>query len=384
MTKTRCIWLLAAALSGCQALWGFEGFQAGGGVSRGGEGGEAGSPEGEGPRSGGGLVSGGGSGARGGAGGNLESAGGGPACAVGERGCVGRYDELLAYACSEDQSRKIFSPPCKDELSQCSANYGCVSVELDEYEISLQQYFEFVAQTAKERESGKFSPFSEEEAEACEGTNVEEIDPGCVGEMSYCRACVKCEAEGGDCADACADCDRQAPMVCVNWCQAMAYCRFWGGRLCGALGPAGAMDAPAPFNDLSSERSPEESAWSHACAATSALWSPRTYSPGYEDLGGCVFAGATNPKVRPSDDPGDCHSVIYGYSNLNHLSGNVAEWEDSCVDGGDPSAECRVRGGSFRSWNEEEIACSHFATMRRDAVGPHVGFRCCYPEGRPK
>lgn len=385
LTKTRWIGLLAMTLSGCQALWGFEEFLAGGGVSGGGEGGEAGAPVGQEPGAGGALGSEGGTGAAAsggstGTGGNHESAGGGPVCATGERGCIGRYNELLAYVCNEEQSEKIFSD-CKGEFSQCSMNYGCVSVELDEYEISLQQYFEFVEQSEKDRESGEFSPFSGELAGACGGTDVAEMDPRCAGETSHCRACFECKAGGGECVEACSDCDRDLPMVCVNWCQATAYCRFNGGRLCGGLGPGGAIDAPAPFSDLSSESSPEESAWSHVCAAT-APWSRRTYSPGLDDLGECVFGGGTSPTIRPANGPGECRSVIDGYSDLNHLSGNVAEWEDSCADTSDPSAECRVRGGSFRNWNAEELACSSFATMARDAAGPHVGFRCCYPGGR--
>jgi hypothetical protein len=68
------------------------------------------------------------------------------------------------------------------------------------------------------------------------------------------------------------------------------------------------------------------------------------------------------------------------------LSGNVGEWEDSCTGYENLRDSCRVRGGSYVSFNfnclrqgdDLQLRCAtgeDFGFARRDVAGP--GFRCC-------
>jgi formylglycine-generating enzyme required for sulfatase activity len=59
---------------------------------------------------------------------------------------------------------------------------------------------------------------------------------------------------------------------------------------------------------------------------------------------------------------------------LYHMSGNVAEWEDSCTLDG----QCRVRGGAFSTDNEDGLRCdADVLWPRDDDTHNDVGFRCC-------
>jgi formylglycine-generating enzyme required for sulfatase activity len=60
------------------------------------------------------------------------------------------------------------------------------------------------------------------------------------------------------------------------------------------------------------------------------------------------------------------------------LSGNVWEWEDSCV--GDSSMDdgCAVRGGGFNN-DAANLTCATADPRPRGAQAVNIGFRCCAP-----
>ena len=65
------------------------------------------------------------------------------------------------------------------------------------------------------------------------------------------------------------------------------------------------------------------------------------------------------------------------YAQVHDLSGNAAEWDNSC-DGDGPDDACRIRGGSWQH-NERGLRCAmaaelHWPRMRQVSA---VGFRCC-------
>lgn len=162
----------------------------------------------------------------------------------------------------------------------------------------------------------------------------------------------------------------EQPVVCVDWCDAQAFCQAAGKRLCGKLGGGGA----SPFESYDD---PKVSEWQAAC--TSGGKYEYTYGNTF-DTDICRDADADDYTTWGLADVGSftqCHSPDAAYAKVFDLSGHVAEWENSCVDDS-PEAPCRIRGGSYQ----------HHAHGTRCAMGKElkwprtrkidsVGFRCC-------
>lgn len=145
------------------------------------------------------------------------------------------------------------------------------------------------------------------------------------------------------------------PQVCVDWCDALAYCRAQGKSLCGALG-----DQKNVTFDASLARDPTQGSWANACSG--AL--PGSCAP--------VSRERTSP-VREA-----CRMKGTGYTNLWGISGNVSEWEYACEKSmnapSDDAGYCFTRGGSFV---DEAPDCLSTVQRRRSEVHPDLGFRCC-------
>lgn len=164
--------------------------------------------------------------------------------------------------------------------------------------------------------------------------------------------------------------DGGKPVVCVDWCDAQAFCAAAGKRLCGQLGDGGAY-AFASYDD------PTVSEWHAACTSGGA----HEYTYGNEpNSDACRDGDADDYTTWGMGDAGsfsDCHSPDADYADVYDLSGNVAEWDNGC-DGDAPGDSCRIRGGSFEHQGMG-LRCAmaknlHWPRMR--AVGS-VGFRCC-------
>jgi formylglycine-generating enzyme required for sulfatase activity len=131
------------------------------------------------------------------------------------------------------------------------------------------------------------------------------------------------------------------PVGCVDWCDAYAYCKRVGKRLCGAIGGGS--------NDYSSYADASTSQWYRACSAGGMYTYPygntvqttycngaEQWSTAYLGLGHSVAVGALP----------NCVTSATGYADVYDLCGNADEWEDSCSGTGQ-LANCRIRGGSF-------------------------------------
>jgi sulfatase modifying factor 1 len=164
------------------------------------------------------------------------------------------------------------------------------------------------------------------------------------------------------------------PIACVDWCDAAAFCKWDHKHLCGNL--AGASNAPADFADAS------KSAWYRACSHAGDLDYP--YGNAY-NADACV--GVDNTAIHPLASPHtDC---VGGYDALYDMSGNVAEWEDSCTTNNGATDQCLDRGGSYLDASKTvagmpSLQCNSnvhgapkMATNARSTRSAEIGFRCC-------
>ena len=157
--------------------------------------------------------------------------------------------------------------------------------------------------------------------------------------------------------------DGNLPVVCVDWCDAYAYCAAMGKRLCGKIGGgsnAGHADASA-------------SQWYAACSSGGLFDFP--YGDAYDGQA-CNSSDVGYLAVEVGSMPG-CQSTENGYEGVYDLSGNVWEWEDSCDGDTGTSDICSIRGGSYNG-EGMLVGCGVGVSLGdRDFVDGDIGFRCC-------
>ncbi|WP_438015147.1 SUMF1/EgtB/PvdO family nonheme iron enzyme [Sorangium sp. So ce315] len=165
------------------------------------------------------------------------------------------------------------------------------------------------------------------------------------------------------------------PVTHVDWCDAYAYCAYMGKHLCGRIG--GGENAIADFD------SPARSEWYNACSGQGANDYPYgdTYLP--ERCVGTDSTTGISKKPGPPVPSPPIPSCVGGVTGLYNMSGNVAEWENSC----DALGNCLVRGGSQIS-DRDHLLCGVKppvdggpreppASRGRLESDPNIGFRCC-------
>jgi formylglycine-generating enzyme required for sulfatase activity len=146
------------------------------------------------------------------------------------------------------------------------------------------------------------------------------------------------------------------PAVCVDWCDARAFCTAAGKRLCGQVGGGAADVADATNADLDE--------WFRACSAAGTQKFPY----------GLAYAAKCNDINAPTTsvvDVGFFADCVGGYPGLYDMSGNVREWEDACNVNG-----CYVRGGGYTDL-QDNVSCAAAILTTRTAASKDLGFRCC-------
>jgi formylglycine-generating enzyme required for sulfatase activity len=162
------------------------------------------------------------------------------------------------------------------------------------------------------------------------------------------------------------------PIGCVDWCDADAYCKWAGKRLCGKIG--GGSTSFSEYADAT------KSEWFNACSAGGTMSYP--YGNTYNGAA-CVGAdydgtnGYQSSDVpQPVGSATQCHGAAPPLDGVHDLGGNVWEWEDSCqgtTGGGD---QCRLGGGSYVSV-VAYLGCGYDYYGSREDQYEMIGFRCC-------
>ena len=151
------------------------------------------------------------------------------------------------------------------------------------------------------------------------------------------------------------------PVTCIDWCDAVAYCAWAGGRLCGRVGggPLAQRELPTSVDE-----------WYRACAHGIERTFP--YGDAY-DASACNGAHPGDGAAAPVGSP----SCQGGFPGIFDMSGNAAEWEDFCriPDGG--VNQCEARGGGWGA-PESQLRCdgvNNFSAPTTRAAS--IGIRCC-------
>jgi formylglycine-generating enzyme required for sulfatase activity len=159
----------------------------------------------------------------------------------------------------------------------------------------------------------------------------------------------------------------QHPQVCVDWCDAKAYCQSVGKRLCGRIG--GGVLQPSETNDATKAQ------WYNACSAGGSLAFPYGNSYGAHKCNGYEHGIGTTVSAGSMST---CQSSKGGYVNVFDMSGNVYEWEDVCNGSTGQYNTCSMRGGAYKNAAEDSLRCLHTNQANaRSYYFEDLGFRCC-------
>ena len=156
----------------------------------------------------------------------------------------------------------------------------------------------------------------------------------------------------------------RTPVACVDWCDAMAYCKWANKHLCGRIG-GGSL----PF---ASYADAAESEWYRACSSSGASSFP--YGNAYEPA-------RCNDEGHATSDVGSYPRCVGGVAGLFDMSGNVSEWEDACTAFDNPpeTQNCLRRGGAFFD-GSDHLGCEPYREVLRGLPDRGVGIRCCTGE----
>lgn len=260
--------------------------------------------------------------------------------------------EMSAPICGGRETPIASPPPEKGALLVLAEGARGACFWIDKTEVTVAQYRQYLKAAPAELS------WSGADAESC-SWKQQRTDPENVADD--CTALTGAEDRPFE---------SNKPIRCVDWCDALAFCRWAGKSLCGA-----------EIVNINVTTGETGMLWSAACSKRG---TPYPYGDGKTlDATACNI-GFTRPQ---------CANFLHGpcgpaavSSALNcespggavDMVGNVAEWTANC--GKEPPVEkqgCSVKGGSFADQAEDRDCSTQTQYEHRDARQPGLGFRCC-------
>lgn len=153
--------------------------------------------------------------------------------------------------------------------------------------------------------------------------------------------------------------DDEHPQVCVDQCDAEAYCQWAGKTLCRS----------------SYTGAEKRDDWGAACSNAGETALP------YGKTGDLETCNVLERDEGTTSNVGK-NTACENDAGIRDLIGNVAEWtggDDACATNADADDTCLIRGGSFAD-GFQNANCRTSTNPKRSATFDTVGFRCCLYE----